>query len=310
MQSSSSSLSWVVPGAYLVRCGEEVREDLRHAGLMLARRFLVHAVHSDYLLVFNTAILASHCKPEEGTWASRLKAAIKEEESSPVVVVQQQVVVKKPPPPTVKKSRPGRRTRQMLKALITASSETPVVESASSADDESAQTMSVLPAGINLVVAGKDPARSPYLLRPFRVDDKMQSDRANVEPHLTIYYPPCPRPTARRDRGADLRALEQAEKCKTWIKELLKVLQVAGIIGVDDCVVQQAQADLSRLSRPNLISMQCRFKDTVPMEVRNAVHAILRSSLWFKSLLSDKPEVDTPSYLLRCWWREPTGDSG
>lgn len=295
--------SYSVPGVYLVRCGEEVRNELRYAGLLLARRFLAHALNSDYLLVFNPKILALHCKIEEGSWASRVKS---QAVITPSLAQEVVAVLPSAPPPSspvhVKKSRPGRRTRQMLKALITASAATTSSQAPVTVQPAPVPVVDI-PSGANLSIRGSGPSRPMFFLRPFHVDDVIHSDLDNVEPHLTIFLPPGPSVRVHQNRESDAKALAHVDACHDWIRQVIACLETCGLLPPGSCRVLLAVADLSRLSRPNLISLQCRFRDDLPICVRNATHAILRSSVWFKSLLQDDSS-EPQSYLVRCWWKQ------
>lgn len=331
-------LSYAVPGVYLIRAGDlsldELRKELTGSGLLFCRRFLARAARSDYLAVFDPAILAEKFRLAEtvtpvNSWAGRIKKEPEDilPKSKTVVVTALEKKVKldvseSKNVPALKKSRPGKRARQMLKALIASTAELqpvpekpqPVVENVKIEESppqilitpsQATDAKKDIPQGADLLVTGAGETHPVLRLRPFRVSADME---ANPEvpgmmtiPHLTIYHPP--RSDSIR-KNSDSRALEYVDKCHSWIKNVLKTLRVCGTLPADSaCQVTLAEADTSRLSRGNLLSMQCRFQDGVSMSTRNAVYAVLRSSVWFQGLASDISS-DTQQYLVRCWWRQ------
>lgn len=327
-------LSYAVPGVYLIRAGDlsldELCKELSGSGLLFCRRFLARAARSDYLTVFDPTILVEKFRLAEtvtpvNSWAGRIKKEPEDvlPKSKTVVVTALEKKVKpdvSEPKNTLalKKNRPGKRARQMLKALIASTTELPPVPEKPQPMVENVKIEesppvilitpsqgSDIPQGVDLLVTGSGETHPVLRLRPFRVSADME---ANPEvpgmmtiPHLTIYHPP--RSDSIR-KNSDSRALEYVDKCHSWIKNVLKTLRVCGALPADSaCQVTLAEADTSRLSRGNLLSMQCRFQDGVSMSTRNAVYAVLRSSVWFQGLASDISS-DTQQYLVRCWWRQ------
>lgn len=350
---STTVLPHVVPGAYLVRAGslsvDELRAALAPFGLLFVRRFLAHAVRSDYLTLFDPKILVNHCQVESTVVRARTPgitppgswAALTQKETTvklPVVVVEARSGNAPCPPVSdgSKKARPGRRVRQMIKALKKATAppteETPVLPPPSPSEAEAeippspkevkapppspteapraAETApKSIPLGATLLLRAGE---LTFQLRPFRVSDQMEADRVPLGgqtnlitvPHLTIYHPPRPEVTTTVGRAFDTRVLEHVWRCHAWMKRVLSSLVTCGILQDEsECSVQLAQMDASRLARPNLVALQCRFSDSVSQAVRNSVFAILRSSIWFSSLADDAHSAGTP-YLVRCWWRQ------
>jgi hypothetical protein len=266
-------LPYAVPGAYLVRAPSLSLEDLQEAlasfGLLFSRRFLPDAIKSDYLCLFDQSILVQKCEIDSESWAAKVKAPPAEAKPETVVV---EAVVK----PPAKRVRPGKKVRQMMRALVAASAP-PVVEPRQ------------IPVGEGLTLkVGKLLLR----LRPFRVGKTLdfESTRPGMTtvPHLTIFHPA-------QYFDHESKSLLQVDKCHTWISEILEAIVKCGILtDAGACKVTLTQPEASRLARINLNSLQCRFRDDVPQEARNAVFAIIRSSHWFGN-------TDT---LVRCWWRQ------
>ncbi len=358
--SGEQHLQYVVPGTYLLRAGSlsvnDVRNELKAAGLVLCRRFLAHTARSDYLVLFDKKVLVGHFKPDEpseapeGSWAARTKKVVESSTSAAptgTTVTTVEVVAEIPKPVKVvensvesnlfqstepgRKIRPGRRARQMLKDLrASVAADTPeviapVIPKIERVVITPQTTPTEVPVGMNILVQGSGPSRPTFRLRPFRVGNTMQqsvegegSGNLITVPHLTVYYPPRPGYTPPTQgvhrRSVDTLTLAHLDRCSGWIRQVLAGLVTCGILpDVAACRVMNSHMDASRLSRGNLVSLQCRFRENVPIEVRNAVYAVLRSSVWFQSLAIDRQPTSSDegeTYLVRCWWRQiaPSAD--
>lgn len=309
---------FAVPGAYLLRPNDAsiqvVYNELRHAGILFIRKFLAHATRSDYLVLFDREVLRLHAQVEEdpnetpvGSWAALVKKAVKEPEPQAIQVLPEPTVVeaKKPKarivplssrdPVNLKKMRPGRHARQMLKALQEASTDITPEEVPSPPKEIKEEPKKEIPENACITLRGSGPTHPVFRLRPFMVSQTLNIDEIpeTTVPHLLVYHPP---------REKDVKPLAHVEKCQGWIKKVLGILVTIGLLPSESaCRVLNPDLDASRLSRPNLAAMQCRFKDDVPLQVRNAVYAILRSSPWFQEV----PNPQTPEgFLVRCWWRQ------
>jgi hypothetical protein len=313
-------LSYCVPGVYLVRAeAEKIYAKLPAAGMKFCRRFLPYAVYSDFLVIFDPEMLASnfHAKTHEAeSWVTHVKVEKKTEVTRTVQTVVaeeskardscrpevQDEQVEEPLKP--KKTRPSKNVRNALKAMSEKTKDQPEDRSKDEPEVKSGDKVEVetvvktsswrmvlpekakVPEGINITVSG-------IQLKPFKVSRTMMyaprtKSGMMVVPHLNVMLP-TEKPVANFAR------------CKEWLGKVLVLLDRASVIQ-GTCEMKLFQPNERAGSPHNLSAIQLRFGDEVPMENRNAVYGILRSAVWFNSLVPGETG-SASGELIKCFWR-------